>query len=261
MIPRPIHFLQLSDLHVLLGPQEGNTLETLLAERIRPLAMVRRVLRAERAQQPDFLLLTGDLAQNGGVREYAALRALLREEAPDVPIVALPGNHDDRAAFCTQLLGVPPRASVDQVFDFDGVRVVALDTGKEGVVTPEQTAWLARTLCIPASRGTLLALHHPLYRQGAMDPARFPPDFPTLVERSDVAGIFCGHTHENWFGSFAGKPYITADACSFTVEEQNERTFCVPRAGYVRAELGANGLCVQMKRAALSAAVPARFPI
>lgn len=260
-MPTPVRFLQLSDLHLVFHAPEGDRLGTALADHIRPLELVRKALRAECAEPPDFLLLTGDLADRGGAREYQALRGLLREEMPGVPVVALPGNHDGREAFCRYMLDEPPRVSVDQVFDIDGLRVIALDTGEGGVITREQTVWIEQLLRRPAPRGTLLAMHHPLYRQSPMNPAGFPPDFAPLVARSDIAGIFCGHTHENYVGSFAGKLYVTADACSFTVGGQDDKMFCELCAGYVRAELGPHGLSVQMKRAASAADASVRFPI
>lgn len=256
-----VRFLQLSDLHLIFHAPEGDKLGTVLAEHIRPLELTRQILRTERAEPPDFLLLTGDLADRGGAREYEALRRLLQQEMPGVPVVALPGNHDNRDVFCRCMLDEPPRELVDQVFDFGGLRVIALDTGVSGVVTQEQTAWMGQLLRRPAPRGTLLAMHHPLYRQSPMNSAAFPLGFVPLVAHSDIVGIFCGHTHENYVGSFAGKRYVTADACSFTVSSQDDEMFCEPCAGYIRAELGSHGLSVQMKRAVSVTDASVRFPI
>lgn len=259
-MPAPIRFLQLTDLHLRFHASKGEKVAELLAERMHPLELVRLALREARANRPEFVLLTGDLAHEGGAEEYDALAGLLHEELPKATAVFLPGNHDDRSAFCTYLLHEPPRASVNRTYDLDGLHVVALDSGTGGAITPEQTAWLEDMLRTPAPRGTLLALHHPLYRQNPMNPASYPSAFRDLIARGGIDGIFCGHTHENWFGHFAGVPYVTADACSFTVEERDGQQFCLPCAGYVLAELGPQGLCVQMKRAAAPGA-SARFPI
>ncbi|MFT8887309.1 MAG: metallophosphoesterase [Ethanoligenens sp.] len=258
-MPAPIRFLHLTDLHLRFHAPKEDKIAELLAERVHPLELVRLVLREARAYHPAFVLVTGDLVHEGGAAEYTALADLLHEELPMATAVFLPGNHDDRAAFCTCLLHESPCTSVNRVYDLDGLRIIALDSGTEGTITPEQTDWLKDMLHPHAPRGTLLALHHPLYQQNPMNPAVYPPAFSDVIARGGIDGIFCGHTHENWFGCFAGVPYVTADACSFMVEERNGQRFCVPCAGYVLAELGPQGLNVQMKRAAPDASI--RFPI
>lgn len=257
----PIRFLQLSDMHLIFQAPESDRLGTLLARTFRPLEVVRRLLRAERSWRPDFLLFTGDLADRGGDTEYAAMRRVLTEEMPGVPWVALPGNHDDRAAFRRSFLRVPPQEPLDRVCNFGGLRVVTLDTGVDGVISSGQVEWLVQQLAAEAPRGTVLAIHHPLYAQSPMPPARYPPEFARLIAGSRLVGIFCGHTHENYFGSFEGVPYVTADACSFAVEEEDGRLFARLCAGYLRAQIGGSGLSVQMKRAAPDGVPNARFPI
>src|SRR6476660_803500 len=45
---------------------------------------------------PDLVLLSGDLVDHGTSDEYAMLARLLA--ALKVPVLAIPGNHDERAA-------------------------------------------------------------------------------------------------------------------------------------------------------------------
>lgn len=260
-MPETVRFLHFSDLHIAFHPPKGDRLGTLLAEYFHPLEMLCGALRAQREWRPDFLLFTGDIAHYGETEAYIALRCLLKKEMPAVPAVFLPGNHDDRAAFCREILEQPPRERIDQVCDLAGVRIAALDTGADGVISPDQTEWLARAAAGGVPHGTLLAMHHPLYRQSPMAPASFPEDFPGRIAALPVAGILCGHTHENYVGSFAGKPYVTADAMSFTIRTKGGRMFCRLRAGYVRGEIGAHGLSVQIKRAASPADGAVRFMI
>src|SRR5690349_20608901 len=47
--------------------------------------------------RPDLVLLSGDLVDHGQDYEYAMLAKLLA--ALDVPVLAIPGNHDEREAF------------------------------------------------------------------------------------------------------------------------------------------------------------------
>jgi 3',5'-cyclic AMP phosphodiesterase CpdA len=45
-------------------------------------------------QKPDAVILTGDLTDFGGAREYAHLAELLA--CLEMPFYLMPGNHDDR---------------------------------------------------------------------------------------------------------------------------------------------------------------------
>ena len=129
----PITFLHLSDLHVAPPGQ--------LVHGIDPLPQVQRVIERIRALDvvPAFVVVSGDLTDDGSEESYQLLNTLLREIGHgDIPILLALGNHDDRAAFRRVVLG---QASGDggQPYCYsqtiDGLRVVVLDS-----VIPGETA-------------------------------------------------------------------------------------------------------------------------
>ena len=78
---------QLSDPHVLVGPGDRGSAESLAAGVAAVLALRPR---------PDAVLVSGDLADTASAAEYERVRELL---APlPMPVHVLPGNHDDRDA-------------------------------------------------------------------------------------------------------------------------------------------------------------------
>ena len=88
--PPALHVVQITDPHLFAdadGELRGvNTAGSLAA-----------VLHAVRRRDwpPDLIVLTGDLAQDESRGAYQRLRHLL--EPLDVPVLSLPGNHDDPA--------------------------------------------------------------------------------------------------------------------------------------------------------------------
>ena len=81
--------LQLSDLHI---RESGR----LAYGRIETADYLRRAIAtiAKLPQQPDAVVITGDLTDFGRAAEYDHLRELLAPLA--MPVYLMPGNHDDR---------------------------------------------------------------------------------------------------------------------------------------------------------------------
>src|SRR5437763_12880739 len=90
---------------------------------------------------------TGDVADEGEAGAYVAARCVLEAAAIEPPVLAVPGNHDDRSAMREHLLGLPPSTEpIDRVVDVAGLRLVLLDTSipgrVEGGLDDDQLAWL-----------------------------------------------------------------------------------------------------------------------
>jgi len=79
---------QITDTHLLEHPND-------LLRGYNPLQNLKTVLHEVARHQPDGLLLTGDLADQGSTAAYEHLQAALSEF--DCPVYWLPGNHDDLA--------------------------------------------------------------------------------------------------------------------------------------------------------------------
>lgn len=208
--------IQISDAHLEADATAADGLVALAAE-----------LLVGSGLRPDAVLVTGDLSEDGSPSSYRRIRAMLDPlgAALGAPVVVLPGNHDDVPALSAELLGGDP---VDRVVTVDGLRIVALDStvGVAGVhhgeLADEQLDWLADVLAQRAPHGTILALHHPpipsvspvLQRLALRRPERLA----SVVARSDVRLIVCGHVHQTAASTLAGIPVWSAPALVSTTD-------------------------------------------
>ncbi|KTR93328.1 3',5'-cyclic-nucleotide phosphodiesterase [Microbacterium testaceum] len=234
--------LHLSDTHLRAGGAP-------LYDRVDSEAYLARAVTAIEASgvRPDALVFTGDLADFGESDAYDRVRALVEPlaERLETRVVWVMGNHDDRATFRSHLLPgdvADPTAPVDRVDEFDGLRIVTLDTSvpgfHHGEVTPEQLAWLADVLATPAPLGTILALHHPpvpsVLDLAASVELRDQRSLATVLRGTDVRAILAGHLHYSTFATFAGIPVSVASATCYTQD------LMVPVGG-TRPQDGAQG--------------------
>ncbi|TFB46451.1 metallophosphoesterase [Cryobacterium tagatosivorans] len=192
--------------------------------------------------RPDAIVLTGDIADRGEADAYRRVRDLVEAAADRLGTRAIwvMGNHDERAAFRTELLreqgseqGSEQGATrpVDAVFDIRGLRIIVLDTSvpgyHHGEVTDEQLAWLAGVLAEPAPHGSLLALHHPpLPTPTALMSIlelREQPRLAQVIAGGDIRSILGGHMHSATTGMFAGIPVSVAAATCYTLDPSAPR--------------------------------------
>ncbi|GHF13332.1 metallophosphoesterase [Pseudolysinimonas yzui] len=221
--PRPDHVLvHISDTHLLAG--EGR-----LYDRVDGATRLRELLTALEltGRRPEAIVFTGDLADHGEAAAYAELAAIVEPVAARIgaQVVWAMGNHDDRAAFRTGLLGEPASAApVDRVYWLNGLRVITLDTTVPGMHHGElddaQLAWLAEELARPALDGTVLAMHHPpipsLLDLAVSVELRDQSRLAAVLAGSDVRAILGGHLHYSSTATFAGIPVSVASASCYT---------------------------------------------
>jgi len=199
--------------------------------------------------RPAAIVLTGDIADRGEADAYRRVREIVETTAERLgsAVVWVMGNHDDRATFRSTLLRevAPAELSVechstdqtsvecrsidqpvDQVFEIDGLRIIALDTSvpgyHHGELTSDQLDWLAEILRTPAARGTLLAVHHPpvptpLPLMSILE-LREQQRLADVIAGSDIRAILGGHLHYATTGLFAGIPVSVAAATCYTMD-------------------------------------------
>lgn len=181
----------------------------------RALTRTRRVMDYLRGCEVDVIVATGDLADHGQIAEYEQVKA---ELVADVPVLMLPGNHDERSAYRKVVLGGDGDTPINQTHRVSGVIFALLDStipGRhDGRLAPETLDWLRATLAeadAPVFIGLHhhpIALHNPLVdgiRLGnADDLAAIVAEFPQVV------AVLCGHAHAAASGTFAGRPLIAA---------------------------------------------------
>jgi 3',5'-cyclic AMP phosphodiesterase CpdA len=170
-------------------------------------------------QQPDAVLLSGDLADNAADAEYEKIRALL---APlPAPLYVVAGNHDDRRTLHRHF-GVPGADGepVQYAVDLGPLQLVVLDTTRPGedpgALDEERLSWLDDTLAASPALATLIAMHHPPFLTGipVFDEIGLPSDdreaLGAVIERHpQVRRLVAGHVHCTIFAEIAGRPVLT----------------------------------------------------
>ncbi len=194
--------VQLTDLHVRpRGLPAYRVAETNM--------LTERALRAVRALkiQPDAIVISGDLTDNGLDTEYAVLAEMLRRII-SVPVYVIPGNHDRREKLkqgLAALPGVNDHAEFVQYTVEDlPVRLVMLDTVVpgfgHGLLCDARLEWLEATLAAKQDKPTIVVMHHPPFVCGIrhMDAINLlnADAFAAVIARHpQVKRILCGHHH------------------------------------------------------------------
>jgi 3',5'-cyclic-AMP phosphodiesterase len=178
--------------------------------------------------QPDLVLLTGDLVNEGLPEQYVHLRKLL--EPLRAPYHLVPGNHDLtdelRAAFPEQVAGDGTRA--DSVIE-GPLRVVTLDSSRYpepgGSLDAEQLEWLDKTLAAAPEQPTVVAVHHPPFATGiahmdamGLDAASAAGLAAVVAEHPQVERVLSGHLHRTISRRFAGTLAMTAPSTAHAVQ-------------------------------------------
>jgi 3',5'-cyclic AMP phosphodiesterase CpdA len=167
---------------------------------------------------PDAVVLSGDLVNDPGARQYERVRELLGPLP--MPVYVMAGNHDDRDALreyfaladgSTGAVGAPFHYSV-RVGD---VRLIVCDSTipghEEGSYDTERRAWLEAELAADPATPTIVAMHHPPLLTGmpAFDEIGLPElDRLALGEllaaHPHVVRVVAGHVHRAIFGTAGG---------------------------------------------------------
>jgi Icc protein len=207
-----------------------------------PARSLRAAVAAVAAEVPaiDLVLLTGDLADDGGLAATEEVRAIVAELG--APILALAGNHDDPAAVTT-VFGPPAPVTLD------GWCIVPVDT-----FVADQTAGRVdnarATTLLDGVEATglhlLVALHHPpagpsthpWFVLGGAE--RFVPD---LARRPTVRAVASGHLHQAFVQPTEGPPVVGAPSTLYAIRHEDEHWEMAPDGliGATVWTLGAEG--------------------
>lgn len=153
---------------------------------------------------PDAVLVTGDIVQDDPAG-YAHFRRLFGSLG--MPVLCLPGNHDEPAAMRRELSRSP--FVVEGHFDLGLWRIILLDSCKpgsaSGYLTAQSLAALEEALASAQHRHCMVCLHHHpiemdsrwLDRVGLENAAEF---LETLDRHRNVRAIVWGHVHQSYDG-------------------------------------------------------------
>ena len=154
-----------------------------------------------KAIKPDLLLASGDLSEDGSPASYDALRQLF--DPLGIPVLALPGNHDDAALLAERFPGSPvDGVGVSEHGLWQIVRLNSSLPGRpEGHLSEKTLAELEGILENDPQRPRLIALHHQPVMMGGpwIDkyPLTDPEAFLYLVDQCPgVKAVVWGHVHQ-----------------------------------------------------------------
>jgi Icc protein len=251
---KPTLLAQVSDLHI--GASENG---------VDPVPHLEAVVEAIRAlpDQPDAVLVSGDLTHDGGLAEFELARELL--ERLEVPFYVFPGNHDDRALL-REAFGLPGREDepVNYSVDVGDLRLVVFDSNVPGQdpgrYDAEQLRWLDSELSDQPDRPTLLAMHHPPLATGIrewdeinLEPGQRELLAEVVTRHPQLRAIVGGHLHRIAASALAGCPVLSVPSTYLQARPDFEREDVefVPMPGFALHALLNGELSSQVESIAL----------
>ena len=219
-------FLHLTDLHLshpdLADPHLHSDTHLSLVE------MVRRI--RDMSPQPDFVVISGDLTNQGDVASYQLLAEILNGIAP--PVFLTLGNHDKRENFRQVFRHLPGlladlSAPCFQSTHLGGLKVIALDTSLPGRVGggigEAQFAALTAELTADVGIAKLLVMHHPplidvsALRWESLDQKQ-TEELAKRLAGHHIVGILSGHIHINRVIHWHNIPVIISNGLHATID-------------------------------------------
>lgn len=195
-----MQIVQISDLHV--GSQFLQEKFDILVDEVNEL-------------NPDVIVITGDLTNEGLMAEYKKCKLLL-EKFKTKKIITISGNHDYRNTGYLLFKKYFPFETVNELGD--DVVLVTVGTARpdrnEGEVGHRQNLWLERTMKKYKDKVKIVAMHHHLI--AIPDTGS---DQLTVVDAGDVLRtvldskvdvVLCGHKHRPWAWNFKTLTVVNA---------------------------------------------------
>lgn len=199
----------------------------------------------------DAVIFTGDLIDSGTASEYLHFKRLTARL--DLPVLAIPGNHDARGPMRAALgLAGQADAPINWWRDFGDMVLAGLDSivpgGPEGALGAAALAVLDEALAAADGRPVLVALHHPPFHTGIrmMDGMNLL-DPSGLIGRIDAypgeLRVICGHVHRQIAGQAGRRVALIAPSVAHAVlldhREDPPPDFIMEPAGMVLHDLKA----------------------
>ncbi|GLS22685.1 3',5'-cyclic adenosine monophosphate phosphodiesterase CpdA [Labrys miyagiensis] len=178
--------------------------------------------------QPDLVLVSGDIVDEGAPAEYEFARELL--SAIRQPLLVIPGNHDEREAFRRSFADFDTTSRSGPLHfaagDFGPVRILGVDVTVPGLhhgdFDDDAAAWLEQQLAAAPGRPTIVMMHQPPFACGIpyVDEywCRNGERLAALIARfPNVERIACGHVHRFMQLRFGGTLLCTAPSTTTAI--------------------------------------------
>lgn len=174
----------------------------------------------EKYPNPDFMLLTGDLAQDETVGAYENLIESLA--IFNCPKYGIPGNHDDEGYMLEVFKANHLQENREIITDH--WNIILLNTQKphavEGFLTEEQLDFLDMSLGRHPEHHALIFMHHPPIKVGSewLDKwmlSNADEFWKVLKPYHHVKSIVCGHVHQEFETQHENIPVLTTPSTCF----------------------------------------------
>jgi 3',5'-cyclic AMP phosphodiesterase CpdA len=213
---------QLTDLHI---KKQGK----LAYQKVDTLGRLRKAVDHINALQPlpDWVVITGDLADFGTPEEYNILLPELRRLKPTLKVI--PGNHDHWVHLRSACQGLVTFDHPDYCHfseSFGDYQLIGIDTSvigqPYGLVSDGTQHWLDDELNRSRACQVLLFMHHPPMTVGLshMDAQKLRNDealWTVVAKYPRVKGIITGHLHRPVYATWRGIPVWVGPSHSHSV--------------------------------------------
>ncbi len=198
--------------------------------------------------EPDAILATGDLSQDGTAASYNRMKALLARF--QAPVYGMVGNHDDTDVLAATLPG--DGIEVTRSLCRDGWQIVFLNSripGEEdGALGDDELAALDSALAEQPDLHTLVCVHHQPMAVGgtwADEVSLANPDdlFAVLDRHQQTRGVLFGHIHMPFDGTRGSLRMMGSPSTCFQFGRDDMGNFITTDdpPGYRRLTLGPDG--------------------
>jgi 3',5'-cyclic AMP phosphodiesterase CpdA len=178
--------------------------------------------------QPDLVILSGDIVDEGSPAEYAVAREILGQLT--APLLVIPGNHDDREVLRQNFADhayLPKTGPLHfSAGDYGPLRIIGLDISvpgqHHGDIDDDTVNWLEKTLAEEPERPTLIMMHQYPFKSG------IPYIDDYICERGErladivqkfpaIERVVCGHIHRFMQLRFGGTLLCTAPSTTTAI--------------------------------------------
>jgi 3',5'-cyclic AMP phosphodiesterase CpdA len=223
-----------------------------------------RIGEALRADRPDLVLNSGDIALDGASTEsdLAAARAL--HDGLDLPMRFLPGNHDigdcqDAPAHGEGAIDPQRRERYLRhfgadwwSFDVPGWRLLGVNAqllGSDLSAAQEQEGAIAQAAASLGPRRLALFLHKPMFDRDVGETeitGRFVNPAPrqrlvALLDGAVPALVACGHVHQYRSTEASGTRHVWGTSTAFVLPDRLQPRYGTKEVGYVEHRLAPDG--------------------
>lgn len=229
--------LQISDCHLVSEPDGWFC-------GMQPYRQLQLLLSQLNANQPDALILTGDLTQDHSLASYQLIADLLSDWS--CPVVYLPGNHDD-IALMQQAFASPPFSAQTELSLGDWRLCLLNSTGPTpaGYFGPARQQQLQQQLgSYPPAVAVWLFCHHHISPMGSFIDEHIQLDAAALwqIIGSDrrIKGLAHGHCHYAYARLLHGVQLVGCPASSVQFLLTADYQSVAGRPGYIEWIFNAN---------------------